>query len=690
MKVLALLLCFYSVLSYSHGALSDGAAIRTLMPGQSYVESEIIPLMQYCEDTTFDLIPGADFNNSIPLFDICPDNSWQRLPQNYIDFGFTPSKVWLVTELKNPSQNLGEWVLSLNTRFMNDLQAYVVRRGGVELIIEDNEFRNFSDREIAYRKLAAKFTLAAGERAQLVIGYWSRGTTALPLSIETERHFYQRWISENIWVVAFYASMLFMIGFSLCQYLIMRNTVQLAYMGVVGASILYVLHMDGLSFKLLWPNSPAWNAAASLYLGLTLNIFAAIFARTFLNTSKNHPRIDKVLIGAIGFTVLVLCSSLFLDNRWLKQYAFLIVTAGMLICMLSGIVAYFNGQKYARFYVLGWGGIFFAAGLASVIHWVSSFFPVPMSFNAAKVGMFIDAFMFTMAIADQNNDVRNQRDAANEREKALLARQLATQKEITLLADRYHKVRTLAEEKSHLLASAGHDLRQPIAALRLAAHNLYKGSKNDASVVRQFSQSFDYIEKMIKQYLERPDLAEASNYGTNASSDSKSIKSSVDCPQSQCGTVVESETFPVQILLQNVFLMFEAEANKKALQLRCVNSSAVVKANPLAAMRILANLVENAIKYTTAGKVVIGCRRRNYYVDVYVIDSGPGFSEDLDEICASYRRGENTNETEGLGLGLSIVAKLAQEHGYTFSLRSTSSKGSAIYFSLPVDKQARD
>lgn len=139
---------------------------------------------------------------------------------------------------------------------------------------------------------------------------------------------------------------------------------------------------------------------------------------------------------------------------------------------------------------------------------------------------------------------------------------------------------------------------------------------------------------------------------------------------------------PVMIVLSNVLAMFKDEARGKGLALKLVPSSASVKTQPIALMRIVSNLVSNAIKYTHEGRVVVGCRQEDETLRIEIHDSGPGIpDDDIERLLQPYERGETPG---GTGLGLAVVSDLAQQHGMTFDILSIPGRGTVSKLTVPL------
>jgi CheY-like chemotaxis protein/anti-sigma regulatory factor (Ser/Thr protein kinase) len=130
---------------------------------------------------------------------------------------------------------------------------------------------------------------------------------------------------------------------------------------------------------------------------------------------------------------------------------------------------------------------------------------------------------------------------------------------------------------------------------------------------------------------------------------------------------------------------FEPIAEKQGLSLRICPSSLAVASDPMMLRRILQNLLANALRYTRAGGVVMGCRRRGDRVCIQVSDTGPGIPTAQQEaIFSEFQRGEaSANDQAGFGLGLSIVRRFATALGHEVRISSEVGRGSTFFLELP-------
>ena len=142
------------------------------------------------------------------------------------------------------------------------------------------------------------------------------------------------------------------------------------------------------------------------------------------------------------------------------------------------------------------------------------------------------------------------------------------------------------------------------------------------------------------------------------------------------------DAFVIGVLLQTVDSLFHNVAESRNMELRVVPSSAAVKGGIIPLLRIVSNLVVNAINNGSNSKVLVGVRRRRQLIEVVVADNGPGIEEcDQQRLFEKY---EKSADSSGLGLGLSIVREIASQNGFDLSMASQLGSGTVFTVSVPI------
>lgn len=245
-----------------------------------------------------------------------------------------------------------------------------------------------------------------------------------------------------------------------------------------------------------------------------------------------------------------------------------------------------------------------------------------------------------------------------------------------LAQDLAHQVQIAQEasaEKSRFLAAASHDLRQPLHALTL------------------------FGEALRRKYAHAPDAADFDRLMQSVLALNASLNTMLDISRLDAG-VVPVNIQPVD--LNKVFAALRqtylARAESKQLSLRFRCGGRWVLADPHLLERLVGNLVENAVKYTESGGVLV-CARPAHGPDgrpqvrLEVRDSGLGIPKEhhariFDEFFQLGNPGRD--RAQGLGIGLSIVKRLVQLHGLHLGLRSAPGCGSTFSLVLPPSPPA--
>ncbi len=239
--------------------------------------------------------------------------------------------------------------------------------------------------------------------------------------------------------------------------------------------------------------------------------------------------------------------------------------------------------------------------------------------------------------------------------------------ELIVARDAAQAMRELAERanagKSRFLATASHDLRQPLQALAMLNGTLRR-SITDPRAAEALSQQEQAIGAM-----------------------SKLLNTLLDISKLESGAIHPEPTdFVVSALFAELRSEFASVASNKGLAFEVDTCEHAVHSDPSLVEQILRNLVSNAIKYTYHGVVRLRCLHEASHVRIEVLDTGIGIPSDqmshiYDEF---YQIGVPANSTrDGYGLGLSIVQRLVTLLNLKLDVRSEIGKGSAFSLVLP-------
>ena len=219
-------------------------------------------------------------------------------------------------------------------------------------------------------------------------------------------------------------------------------------------------------------------------------------------------------------------------------------------------------------------------------------------------------------------------------------------------------------DKSRFLANASHDLRQPVHAIGLFAATLEKRLRGtpEEPLVRNVIHSIEGLERSFSAML--------------------------DISRLDAGTVEPNfQHFPLRDVFRRLHMQFAGQAELAGLCLRFSPGGKFVSSDPQLLERILVNLVQNALKYTLKGGVVVVARTAAARVNIEIWDTGAGMqAADLPRVFDEFYQVARSERArgQGLGMGLAIVKRLAQLLGHRLTVVSRPGKGTMFRLGIAL------
>src|SRR5262245_29837912 len=223
--------------------------------------------------------------------------------------------------------------------------------------------------------------------------------------------------------------------------------------------------------------------------------------------------------------------------------------------------------------------------------------------------------------------------------------------------------------KARFLASASHDLRQPLHTLSLysAALKLHARGGVTGEIANHINKALGSLSALVNSLL--------------------------DISKLDAGAVTpDPQSVSLKTLIERIEADYRPLANGKGLEFHVVAPDLLVETDPVLLERLMRNLVDNAFKYTVTGNVTVAAERDGAAVRVRVRDTGPGIpSEERERVFEEFYQIGNPerDRAQGLGLGLAIVRRLSRLLGIEVTLESEPGRGSTFTVTVPPAAERR-
>lgn len=574
-------------------------------------------------------------------------------PNNLESIDLVYGPVWARLLIENSSDVAISARLDTRAGFLNNvLYAHVARANGTSTLIWQNNWLDepFELQSPKMRlRASSAFHLAPNEQVEVWISYPYGFYIGEELWLINEADFVDRRTADAGYSAFFFGWRAAIIIAVFAFAIVLRSRLAMFYGLFSTALFAFFLENYGFTYTYLFRSQgldQIWYVGTG---GIAFTFFG-LMTRDFLKASQLYPRLNKGLLWAMGGGWLIGLIAMFSGPHPITLAMLIpVVLIFTTLCMYAAILGVRNKHSGAWLYFVAtmmlFGSCLFGVFAWPPLYWISG----RLNVDVTHFTFSLDALMFAGALVAQALSLRRERDEAHAAQIVALEAQAGLASRLDDVSADYDRAAALAEERRMKLAATSHDLKQPLLSLQL--------SLKDRADVAAVAESVSYFQDVVDRSLH----------------ESRSSSPGHAPPKG------ELQPLSVSSVLNNIVTMFEDEAASKGLTLRAAPTSLLVLLEPVVLMRILTNLVANAVKHTESGRVLIGARRSDEQVSVEIYDTGGGIGpEQIKEIFEPYSLGA---DSRGEGLGLAVVRDLAEANGLSINVKSQLGLGSCFIIS---------
>ena len=651
-------------------ALLFGLAIFCSIISPANAQVPNVVLLDHSRNT-IDLWPNltilSDPTHSFTISDVLTkQDQFQTIRSPYANLGLRKDTVWLHAHIALSENAPVDWRLSVDFILDDEIDLYVVEQGRIVQHLLFRQRQAFAQRSFAFYQPVFQLALQSGRQYELMIRVrkYSPNAMLLPVSIDRTDSLIRDEVSTQFWRSLMLGASTCFVVYALFTAALKRDPLCLWFALFAASSTVYASAYYGLANEHLWPDSSILQAdTVARYCMLLRLVSCFLFVDGVLDLRERSPRVSWLLKSlAVFFALLTLLFAVNLASESLFAWALTLMGAiPLLLTVAFAVRRTLDGDPLWNWAIAGAACYTIGIAVGTALHYGH----LPWSRwteSAEHLGSLLNMVAWVVVMSVRTHRRQRAAEVAAERERQVAVR---------LAGDLRHQ-KEIAEEasfsKSRFLAAASHDLRQPVHALSLFIGALRSVPTNEKGrhLVDQIDASTVAMDRLFAALL--------------------------DISKLDAGIVeVLRQPFAIDAVLISVCNDYAGEALAKGLKLSYVRCRAIVNSDPALVERIARNLISNAVRYTDAGRIVVGCRRRGSSVVMQVWDTGRGIPPDQQEqVFQEYYQVDNPerDREKGLGLGLAIVRRVADLLECDLHLRSERGRGSCFEISLPRASEA--
>ncbi|MCQ4310171.1 ATP-binding protein [Pseudomonas stutzeri] len=554
---------------------------------------------------------------------------------------------WFRVELDNQlSESIGGF-FEINYPLLDHIDLYLRHPDGSISRQQSGDSHPFSERSVKVSNFWFPVDLQPGT-STLLLRVQSTSTLYVPLYFSSYAANAAAAEETMGLAGAFYGVLFAMFCYNFFLFLSLREPAYFWYL-VYNLNVgLFTLSFDGMLVK--WLSGDGGFVTQGIYALMLSHCLVSIqFSRHFLHTREYFPRLDLTLRVALVASLGALLSGLVLDMRTWSILSSVMVIGSSIGLLLTGAFVWRRGVRYGLYYTLAWGVLLATFAIVTAGSLGFNLFGLYGS-SVVKVGIAFELITLSIGLADRINLLK---------EEGFRSRQAAARAE------------SENQAKSRFLAKMSHEIRTPLNGV-IGMLQLLRGTS---------------LDRKQRFYLD--------TIASSSSSLMSVINDILDYARIGAGKLVlEDIEYDLEALISETISLFTAQALDKQLQLHVGLTAGVprrVRGDPTRLKQVLMNLLNNALKFTEHGCVMLEVEAQGpadaRRLVFSVTDSGIGMrAEELSQLFVSFAQADSstTRRYGGSGLGLVISKELVEMMGGQIDVQSAPGQGSRFSFDISL------
>lgn len=569
-----------------------------------------------------------------------------------LNFGYNSARHWFQFKVFNPTESKKTWVLELGYPLIQRVTLFEESQGKALKKTSTGKLFPFEERPIKHRNFLFPFELAAKETTTFYLVLETVGALRAPLQIYGRDAFIKATVRQSLGFGIYYGAILALVLYNLFVFLSLRDRNFLFYVLYASSFALLQATLSGVAYQYLWPEAP-WmnNRMVPILVGFSF-FFLVLFTRNFLDTPKHAPRTNRMLMVLSGVSIFLFVLGIGWYGIAANQLSSAMVTVAPLLVLPAAVICWRRRVPAAGYYLLAF--VCFFAGSSAVA--AKDLGIISLNFVTVygmHLGSCLEALLFSIGLANR------MRVLTEDKRKLEFSSWHAKQKLLEQEGE-LKRQRSVAE----LASQTAHDIRSPVAALKMAIEDLSPLKESQRKLLRSaVTRIVDIANNLLSTHVPLS-ISDTIPY-LGDSGEARLLVAAVDSIMSEKRAEFRSKG--------NVSFCFPMPLNAHAI---------FVSMPPQLLKRVLSNVINNSVEaIADHGEVRVEISCDGLYATIRVIDDGKGIPSSV--LPKLMTRGFSHEKPGGSGLGLYGAKEGIERCGGRIALDSKEGVGTTVSIRVP-------